>query len=277
MWPTLLHLPVVDLDLPTYGVLVTLGIVAGTALTAILAARDGADPVRVFRLTLLVAVVALAGCRLMAIVNWPASRVEISIASVFGGGVVFYGGLIGGLVAGPFAARAAGLTFWQFADAAVPGLALGQAIGRVGCFAAGCCWGTPCDAPWGVVFPAGTVAREGMPWGAALHPVELYEAALALAICVALVALHGRRRCAGEVAIAYLVVYPVARFTLEFWRGDSRGELFGLVHASGFSPAQLTSFAVFALALVGYALTADDRRSDSRSSAVSASSAVRPT
>jgi phosphatidylglycerol:prolipoprotein diacylglycerol transferase len=262
VWPTLLHIPVVELDLPTFGVLVTLGIVAGTALTAVLAARDGADPVRVYRVTLLVAVAALAGARVMGLVNWPASSREISIANIFGGGVVFYGGLLGGLAAGPFAARATGLSFWRFADAAVPGVALGQALGRVGCFMAGCCWGAPCDAPWGVVFPYETVAREGMPWGVALHPVELYEAALALAITVALVALHRRRRFAGQAALVYLVLYPAARFALEFFRGDFRGDLFGLSHATGLSPAQLISLCVFGLAVVALCAKTTPSRTD---------------
>jgi phosphatidylglycerol:prolipoprotein diacylglycerol transferase len=249
MWPTLLHLPLVDVDLPTYGALLTLGIAAGVALVATLAARDGADPVRVYRVSLVVVAVSLLSSHLMWLVNAPAALASLSLGDVLVGGTVFYGGLVGGLVAAPFAARAVGLSWRLFADAAAPGVALGQALGRVGCFAAGCCWGTACDYPWGVVFPGETVRRTHMPWGVPLHPVQLYEAVIALAIAAALVALHRRRAFAGQVALAYLVLYPLARFAVEFWRGDDRGELFGLAHATGLSPSQLVSLALVAIAL----------------------------
>jgi phosphatidylglycerol:prolipoprotein diacylglycerol transferase len=128
-------------------------------------------------------------------------------------------------------------------------VALGIALGRVGCYAAGCCWGAPCDHAWGVLFPVETLRATGAPLWTALHPTQLYEAALAAIVCAALVARHHRRAAPGEVTAWLFVLYPAARFAVECFRGDDRGELFGLAHATGLSPAQLISAALFAVAL----------------------------
>jgi phosphatidylglycerol:prolipoprotein diacylglycerol transferase len=100
-----------------------------------------------------------------------------------------------------------------------------------------------------VLFPVETLRVSGAPMWTPLHPVQLYEAALAALIAVALVAFYRRRPHPGRVVLAFFVLYPVARFTVEFWRGDDRGEIFGLAAATGFSPPQLVSLALLATAL----------------------------
>jgi phosphatidylglycerol---prolipoprotein diacylglyceryl transferase len=106
---------------------------------------------------------------------------------------------------------------------------LGQAIGRLGCFSAGCCWGKPCHVPWGVTFSdTYTGATIGTPLGTPLHPSQLYESTAAFLVLALLLWLSRRKSFHGQVALAYVALYSLIRFVLEFWRGDAeRGLWFG--------------------------------------------------
>jgi phosphatidylglycerol:prolipoprotein diacylglycerol transferase len=114
-------------------------------------------------------------------------------------------------------------------DAFAPGIALGHAIGRIGCFSAGCCYGKPTSLPWGVVF-SNPMAKEisGTPLGVRLHPTQLYESSIELANFFILAWLIKHKKSDGQVIGAYMFLYGIARFFLEFVRGDpERGSLFG--------------------------------------------------
>jgi phosphatidylglycerol:prolipoprotein diacylglycerol transferase len=114
-------------------------------------------------------------------------------------------------------------------DAFAPGIALGHAVGRLGCFTAGCCYGKPTNLPWGVVFTS-PLAKEisGTPLGVSLHPTQLYESLVELANFFILVWLFKHKRSDGQVIGAYMFLYGIARYFLEFLRGDpDRGVLFG--------------------------------------------------
>jgi phosphatidylglycerol:prolipoprotein diacylglycerol transferase len=142
----------------------------------------------------------------------------------------FYGGFVGGLVAaGLFFWRHPALRFWQVADLCAPAIALGQAIGRIGCFMAGDDYGSPTSVPWAVVFTDPDAARiGGAPLGVPLHPVQLYESVFCFLLFVVLVWLARRRHRDGDIIVAYTVIYAVGRFLLEFVRGDvDRGFVFG--------------------------------------------------
>ena len=142
----------------------------------------------------------------------------------------FYGGFIGALVAcAIFFRRHPRLPFWRAADLCGPAIALGQAIGRIGCFMAGDDYGAPTQLPWAVTFTDPDASRiGGAPLGVPLHPVQLYESIVCLALFAVLVRLNRRKRFDGEVILAYTSLYAAARFVLEFLRGDAdRGLLFG--------------------------------------------------
>lgn len=142
----------------------------------------------------------------------------------------FYGGFIGALVAAAiFFRRDRRLPFWRTADLCAPAIALGQAIGRIGCFMAGDDYGAPTRLPWAVTFTDPDAARiGGAPIGVPLHPVQLYESLVCLALFALLVRLSRRARVDGEVILAYTSFYAAARFALEFLRGDAdRGFVFG--------------------------------------------------
>lgn len=142
----------------------------------------------------------------------------------------FYGGFIGALVAAAvYFARHPELPVWRTADLFGPAVALGQAIGRVGCFMAGDDYGRPTGLPWAVTFTDADAARVGgAPLGVALHPVQLYESLACLVLFFVLARLARRKRFDGEVILAYSLLYAAARFLIEFFRGDSdRGFIFG--------------------------------------------------
>lgn len=124
------------------------------------------------------------------------------------------------------------MSFFAVADAAAPSIALGQAIGRIGCFLAGCCWGSSCSHPWAVTFTSEAAERNvGVPLGVPLHPVQLYEAAGTFALFGLLLLLE-RKRYSGETFVRYLVGYSLLRGTLELFRGDPRGTVFGVLSTS---------------------------------------------
>ena len=147
------------------------------------------------------------------------------IAALFSGGFVFYGGVFGGLFFLRLYTRKYRLPYMKTLEALIPSVPLIHAIGRVGCFFAGCCYGMPAAAPWGVTFRLGSAA----PAGVSLLPVQLYETGLNLILFVILL-LYGKKRPAeGKLLGCYLVGYACLRFFLEFFRYDAaRGMLFGL-------------------------------------------------
>jgi phosphatidylglycerol:prolipoprotein diacylglycerol transferase len=240
MWPTLLRVPWTDVEVPTWGALLVVALAVGIAVAARLAARDGVEPAATVRAGLAAVAASLVGVNVMGSLDGSRGR-------------VLYGGIVAGVAATLLSARAFGIRPRALVDAGAVGLAFGIAIGRLGCFAGGCCAGTVCAMPWGVAYPTAMADAHGFSYLLPVHPVQLYEAALAAAIGAYLVRLHRRRTFGGQAALAFLVLYPAARFAVEFWRGDDRGDLLGLSHATGLSPAQLVSIAVAALALGAWA------------------------
>jgi phosphatidylglycerol:prolipoprotein diacylglycerol transferase len=142
---------------------------------------------------------------------------------------VFYGGLIGALPVAWWYARKHNLPPWPTADVLAPGVALGQAVGRLGCFAAGCCYGRPAEVPWAVTFKdIYTTRTVGTPLDVPLHPTQLYEAAATLLIFGLLIWMSRKKLFHGQVALAYVFLYSLARFVIEFYRGDAaRGTVLG--------------------------------------------------
>ena len=154
MFPRLFHFG--SFSLPTYGLLVATGVIVGLAIAARLSERQGIDPEKAWNLGILVVLGAIVGAKLLLIINdfgyYSRHPGEIFSLSVLQAGGVFYGGVITGLALSVWYIRKNHMPWLRTADAFAPGLALGHAIGRIGCFAAGCCYGKPTDHSWGVTF-----------------------------------------------------------------------------------------------------------------------------
>jgi phosphatidylglycerol:prolipoprotein diacylglycerol transferase len=161
----------------------------------------------------------------------------------------FYGGFIGGVAASAlFFRRHQTIRFWLVADLAAPAIALGQAIGRVGCFMSGDDYGRPTTVPWGVTFTNPDAARiGGAPLGMRLHPVQLYESVVCALLFLILSSLARRQHREGDVILFYTMLYAAARFVLEFYRGDAdRGFVFG----GALSTSQFIGAIMFVLAAI---------------------------
>jgi phosphatidylglycerol:prolipoprotein diacylglycerol transferase len=176
-------------------------------------------------------------------------------ARFWAGGLTYYGGLVGASVAAWFLLRRDRFPFWKAADMAGFAIPVGLGFGRIGCLLAGCCFGDTCDLPWAVAFPSNSAASEGQfkahllasphLWSLPVHPTQVYESLASIGIAaVALLGVHPRKRYDGQVFVAFLVMYAVARFFLEFLRRDDRGGWLGL------STSQLIGIVVVAAAAV---------------------------
>ncbi len=214
-----------DFSIPTYGVLVALGLLAGLKISRRLAERSRLDPEKIANLGVYSAVSAIVGAKLFMIFNnWSYYSADFdrlfSLSTLRAGGV-FYGGLLAALAVAAAYARKTGLPRLPAADALAPGAAVGHSIGRLGCFAAGCCWGRETDVPWAVVF-SDPAAREftGAPLGVHLHPTQLYEAFGTALIGFYLLRAFGRGRAPGSILGRYLLFYSAFRFCVEFFREE---------------------------------------------------------
>jgi phosphatidylglycerol:prolipoprotein diacylglycerol transferase len=169
------------------------------------------------------------------------------------GGLAYYGGFGAASAAAWYLLRTDRFPFWKAADMAGMVIPVGLGFGRIGCNLAGCCFGKPWDSSWAVAFPGGSPAsdaqhklkllesagRESLP----VHPTQLYESIASFAIAGFLILwLHGKKRYDGQVFIAFVVLYGVARFLIEFVRADPRGAFLGL------STSQLLSLVLFGAA-----------------------------
>ena len=231
MFPQLLHIG--SFWLGTYGVLVALGVLLGLTVAARFSAQQGIDPEKAWNLGILAILSAIVGAKLLLLLNdfsWYARHPgEIfSLATLRAGGV-FYGGLIAAVAASVWYIRRHRLPVLATCDAFAPGIALGHAVGRIGCFTAGCCYGKPTSLPWGVVF-TNPMAREisGTPLGVPLHPTQLYESVVEFVNFFILLWLIKHKRSDGQVIGAYMLLYGIARYLLEFLRADpERGVVLG--------------------------------------------------
>ncbi|HEV7842232.1 MAG TPA: prolipoprotein diacylglyceryl transferase [Pyrinomonadaceae bacterium] len=237
----------------TYGVLLALAFLVALLIAARLASRDGLPRERIYDLGLWMLLAALVGSKVLMLWTEPAYRENpwqlFSLDFLRSGGV-FYGGLLGAILTGYLLVRRYGLPWWKTADAFAPGIALGQSIGRLGCFSAGCCWGKPTNLPWGVRFTELGHEITGVPIDQHLHPTQLYESAATLLIFLFLIWLHRRKRFSGQVILFYSVLYGVTRFLIEFVRDDPRGDIAGLTTLTGLSTSQLISLVVGIAGLV---------------------------
>jgi len=179
----------------------------------------------------------------------------MSWAKFWAGGLTYYGGFIGASLAGMWLLKRDKFPAWKGADMAGIVVPLGLGFGRMGCLLAGCCFGARTDAAVGLSFPGGSPASEAqfklhelprmMSWSHPVHPTQIYESAVSLAISAfLLIVLHPRKRYDGQVFVAFLGLYALGRFLLEFLRADDRGGLLGL------STSQLIGVAMVVIAWI---------------------------
>ena len=234
MHPVLFH--VFGHPIHAYPALLAVGFVAGT----LLAVRE-ADRRNIWfppEIGLWIFLGALLGAKIFWIIQYDSVWHVWRAIRVWEAGLVFYGGLIGGVVAALLYTTIHRIHRRQAADLMVPYLALGQAITRVGCFLNGCCYGDTTSAPWAVQYPPGSHAfqhqleagllQADAPCSLGVHPAPLYMVGGLLLIAGLLKYTLERRRFHGQVAILYAILYGALRFIVEGLRGDSARSVFGM-------------------------------------------------
>lgn len=255
MFPLLFEIPIFGgLKIYTYGVLYALGVVAAILVTVREAKRCGIRSDFILDLTFYIILGNLIGARVLYIITeWRRYLTDpLGVFKIWEGGLVFYGGLFGAVMVGFFYIRRHRQNFLQIGDLYMPGLALGHGIGRLGCFAAGCCYGR--EAPGSlissglaVVFPSNPLSLA--PAGVPLFPTQLAEAAVLFLISGFLLLLLRKKKFDGQVLLVYLVLYSVARGILEIYRGDS---VRGFLIPNVLSTSQFISGLLIILAIVVY-------------------------
>ena len=255
MRQVLFEVPWLGLKVQGFSVMLVAAAAAGVYLTAWRARLEKIHPDVVFELAVWLLSGGIIGARALFLIRNPGVVHNFwDVFKVWQGGIVFYGCIIGGLIGSLMYWARHPFPFRAMCDAVAPSLAIGIAMGRVGCLLNGCCFGAVCDLPWAMTFPAGS-----LPWlhhvdhgwlspGAArslpVHPTQLYAVLDGVLLLGLLSAFFPRRRRDGEVMALLMVTYPVTRFLIEGLRDDDPA------FALGLTLSQLISVALFPCGLL---------------------------
>jgi phosphatidylglycerol:prolipoprotein diacylglycerol transferase len=236
MYPKILDLG--PFTVHTYGVILALAFIAGIWLTSRNAKGKGIDPDQIWNLGLIVILAAIIGSKVLLFFSdysyYSQNPREIFSLSALRSTGSSIGGLLLALLASIFYLRKVRLPLRTVGDLAAPGLALGQAIGYLGCLSAGCCYGRPTSLSWGITFTNNYAGESvGVPLFIALHPTQIYQAAGAFLLLLYLVWRLSRIHFSGQIFLEYLAADGILRFVIGFFRGDDPGFLMhGLLSAS---------------------------------------------
>jgi phosphatidylglycerol:prolipoprotein diacylglycerol transferase len=257
----------------TYGILVAGGFLVAMQMAARAAARMGLSREKVLDLSFGILLAAMVGSRvLFIIVNWDEYKNDLpGIFAFWKGGLVFYGGFIGAVLFSIWYMRRHKMEFFSYADAMAPTVAIGQALGRLGCFSAGCCWGEACDVHYALAarFPPESLAYQSQAAAQVIaanaattipiHPTQIYEAFGCALLFLGLTLWRTRKRFNGELLALYLMLYAPLRALVETFRGDEeRGRVFNFVGAAAhnawwnLSTSELISVVIFLAGLAVY-------------------------
>lgn len=225
------------LHLYSYGFLVALGVLSAILLIRRNAKMAGLNPDASIDLAMATVISGFLGARIFYVLqHWDFFKhAPLDMFKIWQGGIVLYGGLIGGLIGFTLFIWLNRLSFLTMLDLFVPAVALAQGFGRLGCFLNGCCYGSECHWPWAVKF---SFIEE------TVHPTQLYEAGFCFALSFFLYRLWKKKPHTGTVAAAYFIAYPMGRFFIEFLRGDQSRYLLNLTSAQWIS-------AVFIVVTIG--------------------------
>lgn len=229
MWPLLISTP--GFEIPTYMAVISLAYSVGVIWVYRRALTAGEDPNAILDVALAAMIGGFIGSRLAHVVfEQPRFYWEHpgSIFKFWYGGFVFYGGAIGGFLGAWLPVRRRKLNYLRVGDLFAPVLAFGYALGRLGCLAAGCCYGRPTNLPWAIKFPPGVEA----PSGIGLHPTQIYSSLWETGVLIGLLMVEkkGKRRKPGFLLGLWLMLHGIGRGIIEQFRDDFRGQTF--IHLS---------------------------------------------
>jgi phosphatidylglycerol---prolipoprotein diacylglyceryl transferase len=231
--------------LHTYGLLVAIGFLTGVRIARWGATRDQLNVDRMMDLVFWSLVVGFIGARTLFVITRFESFMmsPLDVFKVWEGGLVFYGGPFAVIPFMWWYTRKHRMNLWKVFDVGSLSLVIGHFFGRLGCVGAGCCYGKPTGSDWfGLRFNSSLVEESLR--GVLLHPTQLYEATGLLILLFALILVFKKKIVDGQVAITYLMTYPILRSIVEVYRGDT---IRGFVIEDVLSTSQFISILAFVM------------------------------
>lgn len=247
MFPILFHLG--NFEVRSYGVIVALSFFLALWVSTKEAQRRRLAPSLIQDFAFYALLGGILGARIYFVLFSDPSyflKNPLEILAVWRGGISIIGSLLGGFVVALWYCRWKKISFWKFADVLAPGIALGQTVGQLACLLNGDSYGKPTDLAWAITY---TDVRSFAPLNTPLHPIEIYEIAAYFLVFVAVWQTRAKYRVEGFTFLTYLLAYSIARFSVEFFRGNPAIFAWGIPAAQVFSVAltlaSLTGFYIF--------------------------------
>ncbi|MDD5108082.1 MAG: prolipoprotein diacylglyceryl transferase [Candidatus Omnitrophica bacterium] len=236
MLPEICHIG--SFTIYSYGLMLVLAFFTCVYLASLQAKKERVDPESIFNLCFFVFIFGIIGARFFYCLNNFSFylRNPLEIIMLQHGGMAWFGGLIFGTAAAVIFIKKNKMGLFKTLDLLVPFIALGQAIGRIGCLLNGCCYGRPSE--FGIYFKI---------FDQVLIPTQLYSSLLLLLIFFILRFMQNRKHATGQILCAYLFLYPIKRFFIEYFRNDSPRIFCGLTL---FQILSLVMFFVFLLVFI---------------------------
>lgn len=256
------YLDIFGVKIPMYGLCMAVAMLLAVGLSCLRAKKRGADVDRLLSIALAAIVFGIIGAKLLFFIvtySWAEFFEKLhanGISFLLDGGLVFYGGLIGGVIGAFVGAAIMRVKLSNYSDAVVPTLPLAHAIGRLGCFCSGCCYGKVTDSWIGMCFPNSIT---GLAPDVRVIPTQLIESGANLILFAALMIFTLKKRPGFLTLWVYIIAYGVERFLLEFLRGDEIRGIFGW-----FSTSQWISLGLIALGVIGIIVTLRRARSKAK-------------
>ncbi|TCZ80841.1 prolipoprotein diacylglyceryl transferase [Paenibacillus albiflavus] len=201
-----------------YGLMIAIGVFCALWVAA-KRAKNNLDVNVVYDLTFIVLIFGFIGAKLLYILVEIETMIKDPMQILSGSGFVVYGGILSGLLAAILYCKKKKISFLKYFDLLIPSVAIAQGFGRIGCFLAGCCYGSETDSFIGIAFEHSEIA----PNGVKLIPTQLFSSAGDFLIAFILIMYAKKGRSDGKVGALYLILYSIGRFIIEFYRDDYRG------------------------------------------------------
>lgn len=213
-----------------YGTMIAIGVIAAVMLVLHRAREKGYDEDKILNMAIFAVIGGVIGGKLLYILtSLDEVSKEKSILTLIGNGFVIYGSIIGGVVGVVWYCRKNKWEILKIFDMVIPGLALAQGFGRIGCFLAGCCYGKPTDLFFGVKFRPDSLG----PSDVYVYPTQIFSSIFDFILALVLLKLDKKQKKDGRLFALYMIIYSVGRFIIEFIRNDPRGNV-GILSTSQF-------------------------------------------
>ncbi len=257
MRQVLFTIPILGVRVFGFGASIVVAFIAATWLASWRAKREKLDPEVILDMAFWVVFSGMVGARLFYCYEYWGQEIKTfwDILQYWKGGIVFYGGIVGGSIAFLAYRRYRPFPLRPYMDVMAPSIAIGIFFGRIGCFLNGCCYGDACQLPWAVSFPKNSppwqhhaflklIPRDAL-WSLPIHPTQIYAAVDGLVLLLLLSAYYPLRRRDGEVMGLLMITYPITRFLVEFLRNDEGAFFAGMTISQNISVALFSAGLIF--------------------------------